>query len=745
MSDPSGRHNTSISVPKLLPNMLKRFLDDPAAADQYKQGDLILGSNNGPDGIQVLVSGEASVVLRDEDHERIAVDKLGPGDIFGEISFFTGIPWPSDAELIADEPCTVAKMAPQEFEKLLKQDADFTIGLIRNLVRKIMLLDRRILKSKHKRRVLQSLVSREDPVFSDYVIGEYVKRNVSARLEELAHSDGPVLIIGENGVGKEYLAPSIFKKSHFCKEVFLQLDLLRTRGESPLVEGLPEGNPESEHELTQWQLRLFFGSEEAAPDGVIMETPGYFELTEDGTLLVRGVEQLTPRMQIKLLEAVVTETFQRCGGVRPHKAKVRLLATTRLTLPEITIERHPLIFALLQRSVAVPPLRTRRKEIPVLVRHYLKKYAKEMHKEIPRLPRETMRLLVQYPWPGNDLELASTMKRAVLTAEAGVIRPRDIYLDLKKVERKGALDLLRFNFVRQAFTSPLFPAVLQSATAPFFFLLLAVLFLGPSDPLQNPAALFGWAVGWPLLIVGAFLASRFSCSVCPIGTMADVTKKFVALEKPFPAFLKNHSDFLIAGVVLFIIWLETATGMRSSPVGLGVLLMVMLLSAVIAAAVFERRSWCTYLCGLGGMAGLFAKTSLVELRADRNVCISKCSSTECYLGTGAERGCPFGHAGPRIHSNRLCTLCASCVKNCPHGAIKLNLRIPGREIWELRQANTGIAFLVISMMGGLLSEMATRLPVYAHIRDYVEVPDILRLTLGFVCTLFAVNVLMLAS
>ena len=87
-----------------LPEALRSLARDKDVLREYNAGDLIIGPDHGSGRICFLVSGEASLVLRDDDKERLAVDSLGPGDIFGEISFFTGIPWPSDAELVADEP-----------------------------------------------------------------------------------------------------------------------------------------------------------------------------------------------------------------------------------------------------------------------------------------------------------------------------------------------------------------------------------------------------------------------------------------------------------------------------------------------------------------------------------------------------------------------------------------------------------------------------------------------------------------
>jgi transcriptional regulator with AAA-type ATPase domain/polyferredoxin len=727
-----------------LPEALRSLARDKDVLREYNAGDLIIGPDHGSSRICFLVSGEASLVLRDDDKERLAVDSLGAGDIFGEISFFTGIPWPSDAELVADEPCRVLEIPPEDFERMMRREPDFAVTMVKNLVRKIMQLDRTILKGKLRRRDLQVLISREEHVFPDYIMGDYVRRRLSERVEELAQSDGPVLIIGENGVGKEGLAHSIFRASHHCKEVFLQADLLRTNLEDSSDDARP-GFPGVEVDRTEKQLRLFFGSEEPAGDGGIKEKPGYFELTEEGTLLVRGIELLTPVMQTKLLEAMVTGTFRRYGGVRLHKVRVRVFATTRLDAAQISLERHPLLYALLPGSIVIPPLRTRRREIPGLVKYYLQKYSQELGRSIERLPKDTLKTLVNYGWPGNDLELSSTLKRAMLVSVDGTLRPQDIYFDLKRVEGEGKFNLLRFGPVRKVFGSPLFPAVLQSAATPFFFIVIVFLFLGPADLMKNPAALFSWAVGWPILIIGAFVWARFWCSLCPIGTVSNLAKRIIALERPFPAFLKNHSDFVMAGAVLSIIWFETATGIRDSPFTLGVLLSIMLASAIIVAVIYERQSWCHYVCGLGGVAGVLAKTAILELRADRNVCISQCGSNECYLGTTANEGCPFGQAGPRLHSNRLCTLCGTCVKNCPHGAINLNLRVPGSEIWEVRHTNAGTAFLVIGMIGGLFSEMVSKMPFYGGISTLLPLSPITRFTVVFIAVLVALNVMLVLA
>ena len=458
-----------------LPAPLRRLAYEKDVVQDFQPGSLILDKETSANHVAYLISGSAGVVLRNEDSERISVDTRGQGDIFGGIEFFTGVPWKSDTELVAEEPVVALIISSEDFENLIRENPDFIVGLTKNLVRKIMSLDRLMLRSKLKRRTLHSLISQEYQIFPDYVIGEYVRHSLAENIARLAESDGPVLVIGESGVGKEIIAYRMYKMSPHGKEVFLVLDLHRASN-SWLSSPLENSGDCNEASLTEKQLKLLFGFEEIGRDGAIKEKPGYFELSEEGTLLIRGIEKLTPICQMKLMEAVVTDTFRRQGGIAQLQAKVRLIATTRLAPRQITLEDHPLIFGLLQRSITIPPLRERRREIPGLIQHYLTKYQDELNRNLRDLPEETLKTLLNYSWPGNDLELANTLKRAILVCEAGVLRPQDIYFDLQRVQGIKKFNLFKFSFIKNAFLSPLYPASLQSAVTPFFFLILLFLF-----------------------------------------------------------------------------------------------------------------------------------------------------------------------------------------------------------------------------------------------------------------------------
>ncbi len=695
--------------------------------------------------IRFLISGSATVVLHDQDGQDITVESLRPGDLVGEVSYLTGRPSPLDSEVVAENSCTVLEIPAPEFQKILADYPDAAISVLRNLARKVIRLDRSVSKNIRKKRALQTLISRQDHLFPDYFVSETVRRRTGKQLEELALWPGPILVTGETGVGKEFMAHAVYGMSHHHKRVFLFLDLLRPLAQADLAADYCELS-EQTSDSTEEQMKLFFGFETSGDGNSVVATPGYLELTEEGTLLVRGIEQLTPAMQVKLLKTLQTRRFSRVGGTGEQSSDFRLIGTTNLDASEISLEKHPLLFWLLGHSLDIPPLRKRRKEIPVLVQHYVNQYCQELHKDIRRLPKETLKTLVTYSWPGNDRELATTLKRAVLLSEDGILRPQDVYFDVRRIEGDGKINLLRLPALRAAIKSPLFPAIFQSAAAPFFLILLVLLFLGPVEPLKNLGGLFSWAVGWPTMIFGAFLWARFWCSVCPMGTLSHLAKRIISLNVPFPSFLKQHSDWIVAGSALFIIWLETATDIRNSPFNTGILLLTIFLMALVISVIFERQSWCRYLCPLGGMMGVFAKVSPFELRADRNLCASQCTSNECFVGTAGREGCPFGQMVPTLRSNRFCKMCAMCVKNCPHGAINLNLRVPGREIWEMKQVIAITSLLVISMYGGLLSDMLhTGVAYYAWSAHVPDMPELLRFTLFFVAVVAAANLLVLMA
>jgi transcriptional regulator with AAA-type ATPase domain/ferredoxin len=722
----------------VLPQILKGLSSKDCVLETHNEGEHIVGPGKRGDEIIFILSGAASLYLKDSHASPQLIDHLVQGDLFGEVGFFTNSPWPSDAELVTDTPCEILTVPSETFVSWLNDHPEIVIPLVKKLVRKIIHLNHSLLGSNNQRQALQKVISREEHVFPDYVMGEFVRKRVHGRLEELAETDGPVLIIGESGVGKEGLAHLVYRLSDHCKEIFLPLDLKQWTAQQELED--PSLDREiRENALTRVQERLFFGIEEKGPSGGVSFSPGYFELTHGGTLLVRGVDTLTRTMQMKLLEAMVTQTFRRHGGVRLYKSHVRLIGATRLDPSQISAERHPLIYAMLERSVALPALRNRRREIPGLVNRYLSNYVRDLGKSPKTVPENTMRVLVNYSWPGNDLELASTLKRAILVSDQDTITPQDIHFGMRKPEGRGKINLLGMGFLKRIITSQWYPRALQILAAPLFLAALVILLLGPENPSANPAALVSWTVGWPMMILGAFFLARFWCSACPIGFLSELSQKLVCLNIQAPQFLKNHAMSLMAVAIFLIVWFEASFNIRESPATLGIFLAAMLISAIAASMIFQGRTWCRRLCALGAMTGVLAKASILELRMDRNVCISQCGAFDCLQGGPDREGCPFGLTGPRLESNSMCKLCGNCVKNCKHGAININLRPPASELWNARAPQAGVALMAIAMLCALIAETMLKTSIFEDLHVRAGLSDFWAVTLVFAGTALTVN------
>lgn len=722
------------------PDSLREALKKWGTVREFKRGTTLLAPGEGGDRIGFLLAGRADVVLHEEGHPEIPVESLSEGSCYGEINFLTGRRSPPNWMVKAVDDCVTVELPAKYYEETLAAHPDVGVSMLRSLAGKVVRLDRNLFESKRKKRALQHLISKETLLFPEYVVGDHLARRLDPRIEELALSGGPVLVVGENGVGKEVIAHSIFQRSHRFREVFLLIDAPRIgSAEGAIVSDGAEVRASKDPK--EILLRMFFGEEQVGPNGNAEERLGYVELCEGGTLLVRGIERIDPAIQRLLLEAWKTGKFERPGSGRIRGASFRIIVTTELDLSAIDPDLHPLAHSLKDRSVVMPPLRERHRELPALANNYLARHAKELGKEFAQLPKQTIKTLLSYSWPGNDLELSSTLRRALLVAPEGVVRPNDIYFDVVRAEGPGKLNLLRFKPIRQMVLSPLFPAILQSAAAPFFVILLGLLLLGPPDPLENPASLFSWALGWPALVGMAVLWARHWCSICPMGVIGRLAKGIGSLDLPFPAALKDRSELLVVAAVLFIIWLEAATGMRSSPFRLGILLLTITIFSVAFSMIFERQSWCRYLCPLGGMTGAMAMASVIELRADRNVCSAQCSSHECHFGTKTREGCPFGHVTPTLHSNLTCKLCGICVKNCPHAAINLNLRIPGQELMEMSQVNVVTAFLAVAMIGALLSELVSKAQFFEELIESWGLPEVWLFTVLFLALILGTTLL----
>ncbi len=221
-----------------------------------------------------------------------------------------------------------------------------------------------------------------------------------ATVERIAPTDAPVLILGENGTGKEMIANAIHINSRRNEEPFVMVNL----------GGVPQSLFESE----------MFGYVKGAFTGAVTSRKGRFEMADKGTIFLDEIGDLDMSCQVKLLRVLQQHTFEPLGDSRPKKVDIRAVCATNADLPTMVAERtfrEDLYYRINLITLRLPPLRERRDDIPLLVRHFAKETARSMGMSVPEIPGETMELLTRLPYPGNIRQLKNMIERAVLISD----------------------------------------------------------------------------------------------------------------------------------------------------------------------------------------------------------------------------------------------------------------------------------------------------------------------------------------
>ncbi len=229
-------------------------------------------------------------------------------------------------------------------------------------------------------------------------------RQVYEIVGKVADSPSTVLVTGESGTGKELIARELHRNS--------------SRRDKPLIKvncaAIPKDLVESE----------LFGYERGAFTGAVGSKPGRFELADGGTLFLDEIGEIPVETQVKLLRALQESEFERVGGIKTLHVDVRLIAATNRDLKALIADgrfRDDLYYRLAVVPIALPPLRDRKGDIPLLVEHFIRKYDQRLGKKVERVDDEAMQVLLAYSWPGNIRELENLMERSVLFADGPLI------------------------------------------------------------------------------------------------------------------------------------------------------------------------------------------------------------------------------------------------------------------------------------------------------------------------------------
>ncbi len=260
------------------------------------------------------------------------------------------------------------------------------------------------------------------------------------------------------------------------------------------------------------------------------------------------------------------------------------------------------------------------------------------------------------------------------------------------------VDLLRSSRLSGFIRSRWYPAAFQVPVAFVFLLILYLLFAGPRNAHDNLGSSLVWVIWWPVLPLVFLFLGRFWCGICPMSGFSDLVQRFFGQRQTVPRWIKRWGVWIVVSAFLLITWLDAVSGLVGSPAGSALLLLSVVAGVLLCGVLYERRAWCRYLCFIGGMSRNYAMSSILEPRADEEVC-SKCRTFECVRGNDRAGGCPMFVFPKTMDSNRHCNLCGNCIKSCQRQALRLRARLPGEEMWNLRKGRWEEALFAALLLG----------------------------------------------
>jgi len=282
------------------------------------------------------------------------------------------------------------------------------------------------------RKAKQMLEEQISQPFGDIIGQSASLKEVFSLIDKVSKTDANILILGENGTGKELVARAIHQNSLRKDNSFVAVDM------GAITETLFESE--------------LFGHKKGAFTDAREDRPGRFELANHGTLFLDEIGNLSMNLQSKLLSALQSRQVTRVGSNQQMEVDIRLICATNMPLHQMVKEgkfRQDLLYRINTVEVTIPPLCERIDDIPSLATHFLSYYSKRYHKEVLTISPEAINKLKKYPWPGNVRELQHSIERAVIMADSNQLQESD-FLFNRKGNGSSSLDTLNLDEVEKS-------------------------------------------------------------------------------------------------------------------------------------------------------------------------------------------------------------------------------------------------------------------------------------------------------
>ncbi len=655
---------------------------------KVKAGETVVYQGDEGRGLFFVESGSLDVVVTAEDGLRLPVARLGPGSHFGEMSLLGGMP--ISADVVASEPTVLYTVAPTQFYQLIQRRPELVHALAGELAIRLKQMDEQLVAQQQRQSALSRLISSRPTVCFKRDLPSF-QRVMMAAVSEAANSDHPVLIAGEKGVGKKALALFLHSMSSRQDKVVLVLDCR---------ELLPE---EAEGRI--------FG--EARPEFVsrFADHLGYLQAADRGTLVLASADRLSAEVQAKL--AIFLSSHD--DSLQESRVTVRVIAT--IDTPSGSSEGQTGLCDDLTEVltgghvIQLQPLRQRRRDVIPLAEHFLQQAAQLRGRPAKQLSESARRKLLSYDFRSDNAEeLRQVVSLGVDLADGEEVREEHLFFGAGIGVETPQIDLLRWSWLERQLLRRRHPLLgLKILVAIVFAGIVATCLAVPESRLAQLANLTAWGLWWPALIVLSVLLGRVWCAVCPLSSGAEVVQRASRRGLPPTDRLKGRAPVFALIGFAGIIWVEHTTGMSTSPRPTAILLLSLAAIAALMGWLYQRHTWCRYLCPLGAMCAVFSTASSLRIQARRQVCQASCAGNECYRGSDQAKGCPMFNHALYLNTGQHCKLCLECLRSCPVASPRLVLQLPLRDIWQssILSADAAPLTIVVGLMALLLAATRT--------------------------------------
>lgn len=668
---------------------------------QVDSQDLIYQEGQTPIGLYFLKSGMVEI-FRQSAIGRSLIRYRNAGDLFGHLLIANTTSGAYQSNAIALTTSEIYFLPKDAFEKLI-----CLYPLIQQVMNGLISADlqeyaSRIAWEEERMRSLQFYIQ-PIPSHSHILGNSKAAQKLELQINQASANFQPVILQAEAGTGKTFVAGLIHSRSGNAAQPFAEIDCAKL----------------SRSDDGRLNTDILFGRSE--------ESAGILELLERGTLLLNNIHVLSSGDRTRIGHYLQTGLVLPNHGIispnnldseppKPIQSSVRLIlaAPKKLDFPNIN--------AITIKLFTLPQ---RKSDIPDFANYFLARFCEEQNRPALQLDQSDLRRLLSYDYPANISELAEILHRAVIMTPKGhLVIPEQALWSVQSKKNAFRLDLLtHVPWLRKFFLSRWYPEGIWIVMMAIFVPVTILGFMGAQDREHSLTLNLFWAWWWPgYLFLFAFVG-RWWCAVCPFMITGEWLRRLSLWLFPRQQLTWNTkwlnrwgAWILFTGFVGIYLW-EKLWDLPHHAYLSSWLLLVITAGAVIFSQIYERRLWCRYLCPIGGMNGMFAKLSMIELRSTQQVCGSQCHSFGCYKGSPATavtfidalpnegqatEGCPLYSHPNQLQDNRDCMFCMTCLKACPNRSAQLNLRFPASDLLDNHQGFNAEIALLLLLLGGVL-------------------------------------------